>query len=97
MIPLEEVTLEDTPDTEGMCDIQFIHCYLRLNAQPAECKNGWLIKTPNKSFIVCAATQTEKYEWMAHINKCIDELIKRSECLVTAVCQKVKAMMHVRY
>lgn len=42
-------------------------------------KNGWLIKTPTKSFAVFAATATEKVEWMAHINKCIDELIRRSE------------------
>lgn len=43
-------------------------------------KNGWFIKTPNKSFAVYAATPTEKQEWMAHINKCVDELLKRSEC-----------------
>jgi hypothetical protein len=44
-------------------------------------KNGWLIKTPHKSFAVYAATSTEKQEWMAHINKCIDELLKRSKYL----------------
>ncbi|CAG2101323.1 unnamed protein product [Medioppia subpectinata] len=37
---------------------------------------GWQIKTPTKSFAVYAATATEKVEWMAHINKCVDELIK---------------------
>ncbi|CAG2174960.1 unnamed protein product [Oppiella nova] len=37
---------------------------------------GWQIKTPTKSFNVYAATATEKVEWMAHINKCVDELIK---------------------
>jgi len=41
-------------------------------------KNGWLIKTPHKSFAVYAATPTEKQEWMAHINKCIDELLKKT-------------------
>ena len=41
-------------------------------------KNGWLIKTPTKSFAVYAATATEKAEWMAHIEKCVDELIQRS-------------------
>lgn len=45
-------------------------------------KNGWLIKTPHKSFAVYAATSTEKSEWMAHINKCIDELLKRSKFFV---------------
>jgi transcription elongation factor Elf1 len=41
-------------------------------------KYGWLIKTPNKSFAVYAATATEKVEWMAHINKCIEELLMRT-------------------
>lgn len=39
---------------------------------------GWFIKTPTKSFAVFAATATEKVEWMAHINKCIEELITRT-------------------
>ncbi|KAI1294715.1 Pleckstrin homology domain-containing family F member 2 [Halotydeus destructor] len=43
-----------------------------------EQKNGWLIKTPNKSFAVYAATPTEKSEWMAHIEKCINDLITRT-------------------
>lgn len=38
-------------------------------------KNGWLIKTPTKSFAVYAATATEKSEWMAHINKCVENLL----------------------
>ena len=42
-------------------------------------RNGWLIQTPTKSFAVFAATPTEKQEWMAHIGKCIDELLKRSK------------------
>lgn len=41
-------------------------------------KNGWLICTRGKSFAVYAATATEKQEWMAHINKCIEELIRKS-------------------
>jgi len=54
-----------------------------LEDMSSESKNGWLIKTPHKSFAVYAATSTEKTEWMAHINKCIDELLKRSmSCLV---------------
>jgi len=31
-----------------------------------------------KSFAVFAATATEKQEWMAHINKCIEDLLKKS-------------------
>ncbi|KAL7638749.1 UNVERIFIED_CONTAM: hypothetical protein RMT77_010282 [Armadillidium vulgare] len=41
-------------------------------------RNGWLIKTPTKSFAVFAATATEKAEWMAHINKCVTDLLRKS-------------------
>ncbi|XP_076054213.1 pleckstrin homology domain-containing family F member 2-like isoform X3 [Oratosquilla oratoria] len=41
-------------------------------------RNGWLIKTPTKSFAVYAATATEKAEWMAHINKCVNDLLRKS-------------------
>lgn len=40
--------------------------------------NGWLIRTASKSFAVYAATSTEKQEWMAHINKCIEDLLRKS-------------------
>ncbi|XP_024083397.1 pleckstrin homology domain-containing family F member 2 [Cimex lectularius] len=41
-------------------------------------RNGWLIRTASKSFAVFAATSTEKQEWMAHINKCIEDLLRKS-------------------
>lgn len=41
-------------------------------------KNGWLIYTRGKSFPVYAATATEKQEWMAHIDKCIRDLLHKS-------------------
>jgi len=41
-------------------------------------RNGWLIKTPTKSFAVYAATATEKTEWMAHINRCVQDLLNKS-------------------
>lgn len=41
-------------------------------------RNGWLIRTTTKSFVVCAATATEKQEWMAHINKCVEDLLRKS-------------------
>jgi len=41
-------------------------------------KNGWLICTQGKSFAVYAATATEKQEWMAHIDKCIRDLLNKS-------------------
>lgn len=41
-------------------------------------RNGWLIKTPTKSFTVYAATATEKSEWMNHIGKCVGDLLQKS-------------------
>ncbi|KAK2724427.1 hypothetical protein QYM36_001066, partial [Artemia franciscana] len=41
-------------------------------------RNGWLICTASKSFAVYAATTTEKSEWMAHINKCVEDLLRKS-------------------
>eukprot|EP00112_Aurelia_sp_Birch-Aquarium-sp1_P015437 Seg3418.3 transcript_id=Seg3418.3/GoldUCD/mRNA.D3Y31 product="Pleckstrin-like domain-containing family F member 2" protein_id=Seg3418.3/GoldUCD/D3Y31 len=41
-------------------------------------RNGWQIISPGKSFAVYAATGTEKAEWMAHINKCIDDLVAKT-------------------
>ncbi|CAG9795641.1 unnamed protein product [Diatraea saccharalis] len=41
-------------------------------------RNGWLICTASKSFAVYAATATEKEEWMAHIEKCIEDLLRKS-------------------
>ncbi|KAJ8411630.1 hypothetical protein AAFF_G00164380 [Aldrovandia affinis] len=68
--------------------------------------NGWLIKTPTKSFAVYAATATEKSEWMNHINKCVADLLEKSgkspssehaavwvpdsEATVCMRCQKIK-------
>ncbi|XP_068425123.1 pleckstrin homology domain-containing family F member 2 [Clinocottus analis] len=69
-------------------------------------RNGWLIKTPTKSFAVYAATATEKSEWMNHIGKCVEDLLQKSgkapagehaavwvpdsEATVCMRCQKVK-------
>jgi hypothetical protein len=44
----------------------------------AQTRNGWLIRTTSKSFAVYAATSTEKQEWMAHISKCIEDLLRKS-------------------
>ncbi|EFP09395.1 hypothetical protein CRE_25540 [Caenorhabditis remanei] len=40
-------------------------------------KYGWIIKTPAKSFAVYAATETEKREWMLHIERCVSDLLER--------------------
>ena len=49
-------------------------------------RNGWLIRTTAKSFAVYAATSTEKQEWMAHINKCIEDLLRKSKMLSYTAC-----------
>uniref|UniRef100_A0A1I7YSP1 Pleckstrin homology domain-containing family F member 2 n=1 Tax=Steinernema glaseri TaxID=37863 RepID=A0A1I7YSP1_9BILA len=46
-------------------------------ADDGEIKNGWIIKTRVKSFAVYAATPTEKTEWMQHIDRCVQDLIKK--------------------
>ncbi|PVD33277.1 hypothetical protein C0Q70_04530 [Pomacea canaliculata] len=40
-------------------------------------RNGWKIISPSKSFVVYAATATEKKEWMAHIRTCVANLIAK--------------------
>ncbi|XP_046580806.1 pleckstrin homology domain-containing family F member 2-like isoform X1 [Haliotis rubra] len=40
-----------------------------------ELHNGWNVISPQKSFTVYAATVTEKKEWMAHIRKCVNDLL----------------------
>jgi len=42
-----------------------------------ELRNGWLICTSGKSFAVYAATNSEKNDWMVHINKCIKDLLEK--------------------
>ena len=42
-------------------------------------KNGWQIISPKKSYSVFAASPIEKVEWMAHIKKCINDLLAESE------------------
>nr|XP_027198674.1 pleckstrin homology domain-containing family F member 2-like isoform X2 [Dermatophagoides pteronyssinus] len=42
-------------------------------------KNAWLIRSPTKSFMLYAASEIEKREWINHINMCIKhELDKRN-------------------
>lgn len=51
---------------------------LEILEDDGQFRNGWNIRTASKSFAVYAATPTEKKEWMAHINKCIDDLLRKS-------------------
>ena len=57
-----------------------------LFGQYLDLKNGWQIISAKKSFAVYAATRTEKAEWMAHINKCIQDLLAKSEYWLLTVC-----------
>ena len=54
---------------------------VRIQSHPdmADLQNGWQIISPSKSFVVFAATATEKTEWMAHINKCVQDLLTKSK------------------
>jgi hypothetical protein len=38
---------------------------------------GFLIKTRTKSFMVYAVSETEKDQWVSHINRCVDKLLSR--------------------
>lgn len=60
-------------------EILSFHLFILSCFPYTEFRNGWLIKTPTKSFAVYAATATEKSEWMAHINKCVSDLLRKSE------------------
>ena len=42
-----------------------------------ELRHGFYIISGKKSFAVYAATATEKSEWMAHIQKCVADLIAK--------------------
>lgn len=58
-------------------------------------RNGWKLISPSKSFVVYAATSTEKHQWMSHIKKCVDDLlIKRmywQTCLSVSLHQKIRS------
>ncbi|VDM64565.1 unnamed protein product [Angiostrongylus costaricensis] len=48
-------------------------------------KNGWIVKTPEKSFAVYAASPKEKKEWMIHIERCVADLLEKG-CIVMDMC-----------
>uniref|UniRef100_A0A0K8WCJ2 Pleckstrin y domain-containing family F member 2 n=1 Tax=Bactrocera latifrons TaxID=174628 RepID=A0A0K8WCJ2_BACLA len=63
-------------------------------------RNGWLIRTTTKSFVVYAATSTEKQEWMAHINKCVEDLLRKSgkkTCGESCSCLGTRRRSHPLY
>lgn len=81
IIPLEEVQLQGLDDTPRELTFSYTDSYRidNFNFSAVDTRNGWLIRTTAKSFAVYAATSTEKQEWMAHINKCIEDLLRKSE------------------
>lgn len=44
----------------------------------SEHQNGWVIRTTSKSFAVYAASAVEKNEWIAHIERCVKDLLEKS-------------------
>lgn len=84
IIPLEEVKLESLED-DGRKLFMNVNCQLKnfyVYTYFLAYVNGWLIRTASKSFAVYAATSTEKQEWMAHINKCIEDLLRKSMFII---------------
>lgn len=61
-----------------------------------EYRNGWLIRTTTKSFAVYAATSTEKQEWMAHINKCIEDLLRKSKQTIIILFYFFLSSFHIK-
>ncbi|KFV10303.1 PREDICTED: pleckstrin homology domain-containing family F member 1-like [Pterocles gutturalis] len=41
-------------------------------------KNRWMIKTSKKSFVVSAASLTERKEWINHLEECIGHLLTKT-------------------
>uniref|UniRef100_A0A8C6JX01 Pleckstrin homology domain-containing family F member 1 n=2 Tax=Melopsittacus undulatus TaxID=13146 RepID=A0A8C6JX01_MELUD len=41
-------------------------------------KNRWMIKTSKKSFVVSAASLTERKEWISHLEECIRHLLTKT-------------------
>lgn len=41
--------------------------------------HAWLIRSPTKSFMLYAASEIEKREWINHINMCIKHELDKSK------------------
>ncbi|XP_063802102.1 pleckstrin homology domain-containing family F member 1 [Pseudophryne corroboree] len=40
--------------------------------------NRWMLKTSKKSFVVCAASFTERKEWISHIKECSNRMLQKT-------------------
>ena len=45
-------------------------------------ENGFIVRSPKKSFIVYAATRDEREQWMRHIKNCIAQCGKKSNLCI---------------
>ncbi|XP_029464309.1 pleckstrin homology domain-containing family F member 1 [Rhinatrema bivittatum] len=51
---------------------------LELLPDTNQVKNRWMIKTSKKSFVVSAASLTERKEWIGHIEECVRQLLEKT-------------------
>lgn len=82
-------------DNDGReCELLHVTTSVRKHCIFSAWKNGWQVISPKKSFAVFAATPTEKAEWMAHINKCIVDLLAKS---VIMLRNQIRTSEHLFY
>lgn len=62
VIPLEHVKVEDIEEFE--------------DDNESDSKHGFLIKSRHKSFVVYTVNEKEKKDWVTHISRCVDILLK---------------------
>ncbi|XP_058136063.1 pleckstrin homology domain-containing family F member 1 [Dasypus novemcinctus] len=56
---------------------------LELLPETLQAKNRWMIKTAKKSFVVSAASVTERQEWIGHIEECVRRQLLATGCQPT--------------
>lgn len=64
-----------------ICEKYPLRIYTLFKLSFIEMRNGWVLKTRLKSFAVFAATSTEKKEWMLHIERCVQDILRNSKNL----------------
>lgn len=89
------IILKVLPDNNWPSVTCLIICINRNLRLISALRNGWKLISPSKSFVVYAATSTEKHQWMSHIKKCVDDLlIKRmywQACLSGSFHEKIRS------
>lgn len=69
------IILKVLPDSNWPSVTCLMICINRNLRLISALRNGWKLISPSKSFVVYAATSTEKHQWMSHIKKCVDDLL----------------------